>query len=145
MAGRVLALTLGIMMLFTVLNTASVRASTQPSRTKALNWAYTQKGEPYQWGGTGNPGYDCSGLVMMAYHHAGISLPRTTYEMQNSWHLVRESSGNVHPGDLAFYGSGHVELYVKWGWTYGAQEPGTRVGWHQWSSGWHPTDFYRVR
>ncbi|MFJ8855235.1 phage tail tape measure protein [Streptomyces sp. NPDC102437] len=29
----------------------------------ALSWARTQNGKPYQWGGNGNPSWDCSGLV----------------------------------------------------------------------------------
>src|SRR5579875_2629509 len=40
-----------------------------PLRLRAYYWALTQAGHPYVWGGTG-PGYDCSGLVMMAYRHA---------------------------------------------------------------------------
>lgn len=28
-----------------------------------LKWARTQNGKPYQWGGNGNPSWDCSGLV----------------------------------------------------------------------------------
>jgi hypothetical protein len=62
-----------------------------PTRLRAYNWAKTQYRKPYEYGGTGPSGYDCSGLVMEAYRHAGISLPRTTYEMLRSWHLVRVS------------------------------------------------------
>ncbi|MGW5928086.1 phage tail tape measure protein [Streptomyces anulatus] len=29
----------------------------------ALNWARTQAGLPYQWGGNGNPSWDCSGIL----------------------------------------------------------------------------------
>ncbi|WP_181785067.1 hypothetical protein [Streptomyces phytophilus] len=29
----------------------------------ALRWARTQAGKPYQWGGNGNPSWDCSGFV----------------------------------------------------------------------------------
>ncbi|MFI2029123.1 aggregation-promoting factor C-terminal-like domain-containing protein [Streptomyces buecherae] len=29
----------------------------------ALNWAKSQRGKPYQWGGGGNPSYDCSGFM----------------------------------------------------------------------------------
>ncbi|MFE8916881.1 hypothetical protein [Streptomyces globisporus] len=31
--------------------------------TKALSWARTQHGLPYQWGGNGNPSWDCSGFM----------------------------------------------------------------------------------
>lgn len=34
-----------------------------PKIQAALKWARTQNGLPYQWGGNGNPSWDCSGLV----------------------------------------------------------------------------------
>ena len=120
-----------------------------PARDRALAWERTQGGKPYCYGGTGPTCYDCSGLVMEAYRHAGIRLPRTTYEMLHSWHLVPVS----HPkrGDLAFYGSGHVELFIRGNWrygvTYGAHDGGTVVGRIHYSRrwGWAPTAFYRAR
>ena len=36
----------------------------------AIAYARAQIGKPYQWGGTGPDGFDCSGLVMMAYRQA---------------------------------------------------------------------------
>ena len=80
---------------------------------------------------------------MMAYRHAGIALPRTTNEMLASWKLVRVR----HPrmGDLAFYGSGHVELFRKWGYTFGAHDYGSPVRLIRYGYGWKPTAFYRVR
>jgi cell wall-associated NlpC family hydrolase len=113
-----------------------------PARLRAYAWAATQAGAPYVWGGTG-PGFDCSGLVMMAYKHAGIHLPRTTAAMLASPKLVRV----FHPrmGDLAFYGAGHVELFRRWGYTFGAHDAGSDVGLVHYGWGWVPTAFYRVR
>lgn len=34
-----------------------------PRMAAGLKWARTQAGLPYQWGGNGNPSWDCSGLV----------------------------------------------------------------------------------
>lgn len=41
----------------------------------ALNFALAQLGKPYIWGGTGPTGYDCSGLMMVSWGKAGVSLP----------------------------------------------------------------------
>ncbi len=121
----------------------SAHASTTPRRLIALRWAEAQAGKPYIWGGTGPWGFDCSGLVMSAWRHAGITLPRTTYEMLSSWHLRWVPASQRQPGMLAFYGPGHVELVTRSG-TFGAQQPGTDVGWHHPSGWWMPTAYYKV-
>jgi murein DD-endopeptidase len=113
-----------------------------PARLRAYDWAVRQAGHPYAWGGTG-PGFDCSGLVMMAYRHAGVRLPRTTFMILASPLLKRVR----HPrkGDLAFYGPGHVELYRTQGYTFGAHDFGSPVGLTHYGWGWVPTSYYRVR
>jgi len=113
-----------------------------PRRLRAYRWAKRQAGHPYVYGGTG-PGFDCSGLVMMAYRHAGIRLPRTTYQMLASPKLVRV--WRPRRGDLAFYGTGHVELFDKWGYTFGAHDYQVPVGLIHYGHWWRPTAFYRVR
>ena len=117
-------------------------AAAAPKRLVALRWAERQAGKWYCFGGTGGC-FDCSGLVMSAYRHAGISIPRTTYGMLASSKLRRIPAGQRKRGDLAFYGSGHVEL-VTAGGTFGAAAPGTQVGWHHPSAWWHPTMYFRV-
>jgi peptidoglycan DL-endopeptidase CwlO len=114
-------------------------------RLHAWYFALSQRRKPYIWGGTGPFGYDCSGLVYEAYLAAGIRLPRTTYEMLDSWRLVRIPKSQARRGDLAFFGTGHVELYVLGPWTFGAQEPGTVIGFHRMNAFWHPTMYFRVR
>lgn len=117
-------------------------ASAASQRLTALRWAEGQAGKWYCFGGTAGC-FDCSGLVMQAYAHAGIGIPRTTYGMLASPKLHRIAAGQRQRGDLAFYGSGHVEL-VTAGGTFGAAAPGTQVGWHHPSGWWHPTMYFRV-
>lgn len=65
--------------------------------------------------------------------------------MLSSWRLVRIPKSKAKRGDLAFFGSGHVELY-DWGkWTFGAATVGTRIGFHAMNSFWAPTMYFRVR
>jgi cell wall-associated NlpC family hydrolase len=126
----------------TAVRSASRHKAPEAARLRAYAWALRQKGHPYVWGGTG-PGFDCSGLVMMAYRHVGIHLPRTTTEMLRSHLLVWVKIPKM--GDLAFYGSGHVELFRKWGCTFGAHDFGSPVGLIHYGWGWKPTAYYRVR
>lgn len=117
-----------------------------PARLTALLWAEAQAGKPYLYGGTGPAGFDCSGLAMTGYRHAGITLPRTTYAMLASGHLHWIPLSQAQRGDLIFFGPGHVELKTAaWNGTFGALEQGTRIGWHRWSGWWRPTAAYRVR
>jgi len=112
-------------------------------RVYVLHWAESQIGKPYIYGGTGPYGYDCSGLVYTAFRRVGLTLPRTTYGMLGSWHLYRVYS--PAGGDLAFYGSGHVEFVALPGYTFGMLHTGTVAGYHRITAYWHPTAYYRVR
>jgi cell wall-associated NlpC family hydrolase len=123
--------------------TAAARAAR--IRIRAWRWALRQRGKPYIWGGTGPVGFDCSGLVYAAYRAAGLTLPRTTYEMLDSWRLVRIPKWKARRGDLAFFGPGHVELYAWGNWTFGAATTGTTIGFHEMNSFWHPTMYFEVR
>lgn len=118
---------------------------TRKLRLEIWHWALRQRGKPYIWGGTGPHGFDCSGLVYASYRSHGIHLPRTTTEMLGNWRLVRIRKSNARRGDLAFFGSGHVELFDRGNWTYGAAHTGTRIGYHRMSRYWHPTSYFRIR
>lgn len=79
----------------------------------ALDFAFAQIGKPYQYGGTGPGGWDCSGLVQASWRSGGVSLPRTTWE-QWSWGASRKVSlSELQAGDLIFSeGLGHVSIYA---------------------------------
>ncbi len=124
---------------------AAARLTRHPSRYFAYEYALAQQGKWYCWGGTGPSCYDCSGLVWAAYRSVHIMLPRTTYEMLDSRQLVRISKAQARRGDLAFYGTGHVELVDRRNITFGAHATGQQIGWMRIDPYWHPTAYYRVR
>jgi cell wall-associated NlpC family hydrolase len=105
------------------------------------------QGVPYVYSGDTPSGFDCSGLVYWAAQQLGITgMPRDTYEMLaegvSNGTLVPTS--NPQYGDLAFFGTGHVEFYIKSGQTFGAQQSGTLVGFHPYGYGYAPTAFYSI-
>jgi cell wall-associated NlpC family hydrolase len=68
---------------------------------KVIAYAEAQIGRPYVWGATGPDAFDCSGLTMMAYRAAGITIPRTS---QQQWaYGPRVPAGQEQPGDLVFF------------------------------------------
>jgi len=96
------------------------------TRAQAVDWALRQAGVPYLWGGTGNGGFDCSGLVMSAWAVAGVQLPRTSYEQADAGTRIGRSQ--LRPGDLVFSnGFGHVAMYIGGGRVIQAPEPGEVV------------------
>jgi peptidoglycan DL-endopeptidase CwlO len=84
-------------------------------------------GAPYAWGATGPSSFDCSGLMLWAYRHAGVALPRTSQEQLNAGPHVPLSQ--ARPGDLVVYRSdaSHVGMYVGGGEVVHAPYPGARV------------------
>jgi cell wall-associated NlpC family hydrolase len=68
---------------------------------KVLAYARAQIGKPYVWGAEGPDAFDCSGLTMMAYRAAGITIPRVAADQWR--HGPRIPQGRERPGDLAFF------------------------------------------
>lgn len=92
------------------------RPAADRQAARAIAWARAQIGKPYAWGATGPGSFDCSGLVMMAWRHVGVTLPRTSQQQWAEGHQV----AHPRPGDLVFFagapepgappGPGHVGL-----------------------------------
>jgi cell wall-associated NlpC family hydrolase len=97
----------------------------------AAQVALAQVGKPYQWAGAGPFSFDCSGLVMYAWAHAGVSLPH--YSVAQYEDTIRISRSQLQPGDLVFYNTGggaqpgHVTIYIGNGQIVTADSPGTVV------------------
>ena len=79
----------------------------------AVAYARAQVGKPYVFGAAGPSAYDCSGLTMMAWAQAGVSLPHSA-SLQYAG-TARVTS--LQPGDLVFFYSdiSHVGIYVGGG------------------------------
>jgi len=100
----------------------------------AITFALAQVGKPYVWGGTGPDGWDCSGLMMMAYRAAGITIPRGSIA-QSTIGLPIYDINRLQPGDLLFVpGSdgtvtapGHVGMYLGQGILVEAPHSGLQV------------------
>ena len=101
-----------------------VLAPHDPARV-AIAFAEAQLGKRYCWGGTGPNCFDCSGLVQSAWHAAGARLPRTTDAQARA--LVAVPLYDVRPGDIFWWGHGHVGLYVGNGVIIDAYHSGAGV------------------
>ena len=133
---------------FTVIGMVAAPASAN-RRQDAMAWAMRQIGCPYVFGGAGpchTHGFDCSGLVVAAYAHVGMGLPRTTYGMLAS-PMLKPVYSDPEPGSLVFFGSGHVALYFSRHIVLQAPEPGESVQLTRWYPGsyWVPTAYRKVR
>lgn len=90
----------------------------------AVAWTQKNLGIPYSWGGgtpqgptkgiaqgAGTVGYDCSAFTQAAWAHAGVQLPRDTYDQMKVGAPVANIQ-QAQPGDLLFPEPGHVMLYL---------------------------------
>jgi cell wall-associated NlpC family hydrolase len=100
---------------------------------KVISFARAQIGKPYQFGATGPDAFDCSGLTMMAYRAAGITLPRTS---QQQWAFGKQiPPGQVQPGDLVFFAGadgtmtapGHVGIVISNGYMIDSPTTGMNI------------------
>lgn len=99
----------------------------------AIDFAESKLGLWYEWGGTGDPSYDCSGLVQAAWQAAGVQLPRVTWDQINVGQPVQPDLAALQPGDLIFYLDGaHVAMYVGNGLVIHAPTTGQRIQYGQW-------------
>jgi cell wall-associated NlpC family hydrolase len=97
------------------------------SAAAVVAYARAQVGKPYCYGGSGSACFDCSGLTMMAWRQAGVSLPHSSAAQYSVGRRV--SAGELQPGDLIFYYSpiSHVSVYIGNGQRISATHTGDYV------------------
>ncbi len=100
--------------------------------TNVVETALNAMGTPYQWGGSGENGFDCSGLIQYAYKKHGIILPRVSRDQARSGIAIDKSIGALAPGDVLTFavngnGVSHVGLYVGDGMFIHSSSQGVRL------------------
>ena len=81
-------------------------------------------GTPYVWDAAGPSAFDCSGLTMWAWSHAGVPLNHYTGDQVNEG--ARVAPNQLLPGDLVLFGSDlhHVGMYLGEGYMIDAPDTG---------------------
>jgi cell wall-associated NlpC family hydrolase len=108
---------------------AALQALPAPSAQAsiAINYALAQLGKPYVFDAAGPDSFDCSGLTMMAYAAAGITIPH----FAASQYLLGShvTVPYLEPGDLVFFYTpiDHVAMYLGDGLVIEAPESGQDV------------------
>lgn len=109
-----------------------LEAKAEQKRMEAMGgpvvaYAKSQVGKSYVYGAAGPDAFDCSGLTMMAWQQAGVSLPHSSSAQYSAGQQISESE--LKPGDLVFYYSpiSHVGIYIGDGQIVNALNPGSGV------------------
>ena len=110
------SLVMTLLMLLSTADQASALTRAERSRKvhHGLRVAINQVGDPYRYGADGPRSFDCSGLTMYSFRHAGLYLPRSSDDQARyARHLLRK---NMRRGDLMFFTSGghvyHVGIFL---------------------------------
>ncbi|RMG58135.1 MAG: YARHG domain-containing protein [Bacteroidetes bacterium] len=82
---------------------------------RVIRTSQSYLGTPHRLGGTNRHGIDCSGLMLVSFHAAGIDLPRRSRDQARVGQPV--SRRQLRPGDMVFFRQGsqidHVGLVTE--------------------------------
>jgi len=101
------------------------------SGVDVLNYLLQFVGTPYVWGGQGQGGFDCSGLMWYGYQHFGLNIPRGSNDQLSALRNIPTDQAQI--GDLVFFDSNsngqsdHVAMYAGNGMVLVADHTGTAV------------------
>ena len=90
-------------------------AAGSPDGEAVVGSALALRGTPYQNGGSGPAGFDCSGFVQYVFARHGIALPREVREQFQAGRPVK--ADQIRTGDLLFFatnghGASHVGIAI---------------------------------
>lgn len=105
----------------------------------AVRFALHFRGVPYAWGASSPAGFDCSGLTRYVYAHFGIKLPHSTYGQWTAGRHIPRSQ--LRPGDLIFFGIGHVGLWLGHGRFIHAPHAGQVVSVDRLAKSWYAASY----
>lgn len=83
--------------------------TTNSTRLAIVKAALSMVGKQYVYGGSGPDSFDCSGLVKYVYKQAGLTVPRTSYQLMELDGQI--SAAELRPGDIMVR-SGHAGIYI---------------------------------
>ena len=108
--------------------TSAVAVPVSGKAALAVAAARAEIGKPYLWAGAGPDAFDCSGLTMVAWRAAGVTLPHNAAAQAAMIPSVPLT--DLAPGDLIFYGNPdiyHVGIYIGAGQMIEAAHTGPLV------------------
>jgi cell wall-associated NlpC family hydrolase len=93
----------------------------------AVDSALEQLGSPYVWDAAGPDTFDCSGLMLWSWAHAGVALTHFTGDQVHEG--VAVTPNELLPGDLLLFGRTlhHVGMYLGAGYMIDAPNTGDYV------------------
>ncbi|GAU70482.1 peptidase C40 family protein [Streptomyces sp. NBRC 110611] len=128
-AGTVSALALATLGGTTLAPGTAPDAEAASLAVRALRIAASKQGSPYEYGAQGPHSFDCSGLTLYSYKHAGRDLPRSAAAQYG--HTRHVPAPARKRGDLVFFSSEsgiyHVGIYAGAGRIWHAPKTGTVV------------------
>ncbi|MGZ6885886.1 MAG: NlpC/P60 family protein [Acidimicrobiia bacterium] len=110
-----------------LLGVGALPVAPSPNAAKAVAFAIAQLGKPYVFAAAGPDTWDCSGLTMMAWRQAGVTMPHFAAAQFAAFPHV--SIDDLQPGDLVFFYPTihHVGIYIGGGKMINAPHTGDVV------------------